>query len=92
VDGDWDGVLYLVLIPQFEISSTRSMEIEPRYGPGLPKTPDPDQNLTGLFRGFLAAVSRIIAIIAPFALKGCLRGLKPACLNLFQSAITLPGI
>jgi len=46
------------------------MEIGSRYGPGLPKTPDPDQNLTGLFQGFLAAVSRIIAITAPFTLKG----------------------
>jgi hypothetical protein len=36
----------------------------------LPKTPDPDPNLTGLFLGFSGPISRIIAILAPFAPNG----------------------
>ena len=39
------------------------------FKPGLPKTPDPDPNLTGLFRRFFDPVSRIIVIIASFALN-----------------------
>jgi hypothetical protein len=35
----------------------------------LPKTPDPDPNLTGLFRGFSGSIPPIIAIIAHFALN-----------------------
>jgi hypothetical protein len=35
----------------------------------LPKTPDPDPNPTGLFRGFFDPIPRIIAIIASFALN-----------------------
>ncbi|WAC05859.1 MAG: hypothetical protein OS112_04315 [Methanoregula sp.] len=43
--------------------------IRPYFEPGLPKTPDPDPNMTGLFWGFLDIVPRIIAIIASFALN-----------------------
>jgi len=39
------------------------------FEPGLPKTPDPDPNLTGLFLGFFDLISPILAIIAPFALN-----------------------
>jgi hypothetical protein len=38
------------------------------FEPGFPKTSDPDPNMTGLFRGFFDSISRIIVIIASFAL------------------------
>jgi len=40
-----------------------------QFEPGLPKTPDPDPNPTGLFRAFFDPISPIIAIIAHFALN-----------------------
>ena len=45
------------------------MRIRTLNEPGLPKTPDPDPNLTGLFLGFFDPISPILAIIAPFALN-----------------------
>ena len=43
---------------------------------GLPKTPDPVPNMTGLFRGFFDPISRIIVIIVSFALNMVLTRFK----------------
>jgi len=54
-----------------------------RFEPGLPKTGDPDPDLTGLFLPLLISVFGIRDLVGSFARIHDLIALKPACLELF---------